>query len=67
MGTLEGLVVGGKDVDVAGDPRRGEVGQVLAALFLLINLSLVAVPPSVSTLCAAGEGRGKKLRINRRY
>ena len=55
---LQGLVVGREDVQAAGHPRGGEVRQVLAALFLLVDLPLVAIPPGVPALGAAGrEGR----------
>lgn len=51
--TLEGLVVSREYVQAAGHPAGGEVRQVLTALFLLGDLPLVAVPPSVPALGTA--------------
>lgn len=55
VGALQRLVVGREDVQAAGHPGRGEVGEVLAALLLLVDLPLVAVPPRVPALGTAGE------------
>lgn len=59
VGTLEGLIVGREDVQIAGHPGRCEVCQVLAALLLMVRLPLVAVPTWVPTLRAAGGKRGR--------
>lgn len=57
MGTLQGFIVCGEYIHVAGHTSRCKVRQVLAALFLLGDFSLVAVPPGISALCTA---RGKR-------
>lgn len=54
VGTLQRLVVGGEDVEGAGHAGGSEVGQVLAALLLLVQLALVAVAPRTPALRAAG-------------
>lgn len=58
VGALQRLVVGGEDVEGAGHTGGREVGQVLAALLLLLQLALVAVAPRAPALRAAGDGRG---------
>lgn len=58
VGALQRLVVGGEDVEGAGHAGGREVGQVLAALLLLLQLALVAVAPRAPALRAAGDGRG---------
>lgn len=54
VGALEGLIIGREYVQAAGNPGRGEVRQVLAALLLLVDLPLVAVPTRVPALGTAG-------------
>lgn len=60
MGALQRLVVGGEDVEGTGHAGRGEVGQVLAALLLLVQLALVAVAPRAPALRAAGAEEGTR-------
>lgn len=56
---LQAVVVGSEYVHLAGDPRRGEVSQVLAALLLLVDLALMAIVAAISRLCTATETRTK--------
>lgn len=52
MGALQ-AVVGSEDVHLAGHSGRGEVGQVLAAFLLLVDLPLMAIVSTVSGLRTA--------------
>lgn len=57
VGALQRFVVGCEYVQAAGHTGGGEVGQVLAALLLLIDFALVAVAPRGPALRAAGAAR----------
>lgn len=52
MGALQ-AVIGSEDVHLAGHTSRGEVGQVLAAFLLLVDLPLMAIVSTVSRLRTA--------------
>lgn len=56
---LQAVVVGSEDVHLAGHPGRGEICQVLAAFFLLVDLALMAIVATVSRLCTATKTRTK--------
>lgn len=56
---LQAVVVGSEYVHLAGHPRRREVGQVLAALFLLVDLALMAIVAAIPRLRTATETRTK--------
>lgn len=56
---LQAVVVGSEYVHLAGHPRRGEVGQVLAALLLLVDLALMAIVAAIPRLRTATETRTK--------
>lgn len=56
---LQAVVVGSEYVHLAGHPRRREVGQVLAALLLLVDLALMAIVAAIPRLRTATETRTK--------
>lgn len=59
MRALQAVVVGSEYVHLAGHPRRREVGQVLAALLLLVDLALMAIVAAIPRLRTATETRTK--------
>lgn len=61
---LQAVVVGSEYVHLAGHPRRREVGQVLAALLLLVDLALMAIVAAIPRLRTATETRTKGKKTN---
>lgn len=56
---LQAVVVGSEYVHLAGHPSWSEVCQVLAAFFLLVDLSLMAIVATISRLRTATKTRTK--------
>lgn len=56
---LQAVVVGSEYVHLAGHPSWGEICQVLAAFFLLVDLSLMAIVATISRLRTATKTRTK--------
>lgn len=48
MRALQVVIVGSEDIHLAGNPGRGEICQVLAAFFLLVDLALMAIVAAIS-------------------
>ena len=63
---LHAVVVGREDVHLAGHARRREVGQVLAALLLLVDLALMAIVAAGARLCTATKTHTKDRKTNRK-
>lgn len=59
MRALQAVVVGGEDVHFIGHAGRGEVGQVLTALLLLVDLPLMATVTAIPRLYTATKTRTK--------
>lgn len=59
MWALQAVIVGSEYVHLAGHPGWGEVCQVLAAFFLLVDLALMAIVAAISRLRTATETRTK--------
>lgn len=59
MRALQAVIVGSEYVHLAWHPGRGEVRQVLAAFFLLVDLALMAIVATISRLCTATKTRTK--------
>ena len=66
MRALHAVIVGCEYVHLAGHASRREVGQVLAALLLLVDLALMAIVAAGTRLCAATETRTKDRKTTRK-
>lgn len=59
MWALQAVIVGSEYVHLAGHSGWGEVCQVLAAFFLLVDLALMAIVAAISRLRTATKTRTK--------